>query len=92
MEFLQGKEPYHGDVIDRNNRSPLRQRMFDDMTMRAMKSRTQHDYVRHVRAYAAFLGRSPDTATAEDNQAARGEIDDRAGIADTVRFSIRQLL
>jgi len=40
--------------------------MLDDMAMRAMGSRTQHDYVRHVRAFAAFLGRSPDTATAED--------------------------
>ena len=46
--------------------TPLRQRMLDDMAMRAMGSRTQHDYVRHVRAFAAFLGRSPDTATAED--------------------------
>ena len=36
------------------------------MAMRAMGSRTQHDYVRHVRAFAAFLRRSPDTATAED--------------------------
>jgi integrase/recombinase XerD len=26
----------------------------------------QKDYVRHVRAFAAFLGRSPDTATSED--------------------------
>ena len=46
--------------------SPLRQRMLDDMAMRMMRSRTQHDYVRHVRAFAAFLERSPDTATAED--------------------------
>jgi len=46
--------------------TPLRQRMLDDMAMRALRSRTQHDYVRHVRTFAAFLGRSPDTATAED--------------------------
>ena len=46
--------------------TPLRQRMLDDMAMRSMRARTQHDYVRHVRAFAAFLGRSPDTATAED--------------------------
>ena len=46
--------------------TPLRQRMLDDMAIRAMRSRTQHDYVRHVRAFAAFLKRSPDTATAED--------------------------
>lgn len=46
--------------------TPLRQRMLDDMAMRAMGSRIRHDYVRHVRAFAAFLGRLPDTATAED--------------------------
>ena len=46
--------------------TPLRQRMLDDMAMRAMGARTQHDYVRHVRAFAGFLKRSPDTATAED--------------------------
>ena len=40
--------------------------MLDDIAMRMMRSRTQHDYVRHVRAFAAFLGRSPDTATAKD--------------------------
>src|SRR5271165_812446 len=27
---------------------------------------TQRDHVRHVRTFAAFLGRSPDTATSED--------------------------
>ena len=43
----------------------LRQLMLDDMAMRAMGLRTQHDYVRHVRAFAAFLRRSPDTATAK---------------------------
>ena len=44
----------------------LCQLMLDDMAMRAMGLRTQHDYVRHVRAFAAFLRRSPDTATAKD--------------------------
>lgn len=46
--------------------TPLRLRMLDDMAIRALGSRTQHDYVRHVRAFADFLGRSPVTATAED--------------------------
>ncbi|ESY90706.1 phage integrase N-terminal SAM-like domain-containing protein [Mesorhizobium sp. LNHC209A00] len=46
--------------------SPLRQRMQHDMLMRALGSHTQQDYVRHVRRFAVFLGRSPDTATAED--------------------------
>ena len=46
--------------------SPLRRRMLDDMTMRGLREETQRDYIRFVRSFAAFLGRSPDTATAED--------------------------
>jgi integrase/recombinase XerD len=46
--------------------SPLRQRMLEDMAMRGLRSHTQHDYIRFVRSFAEFLGRSPDTATAED--------------------------
>jgi integrase len=46
--------------------SPLRARMIEDMTVRGFKQDTRRDYVRHVRAFAAFIGRSPDTATAED--------------------------
>ncbi len=46
--------------------SPLRQRMIDDMTARRFGEDTQRDYVRHVRNFTAFLGRSPDTATSED--------------------------
>ncbi|WP_081732448.1 phage integrase N-terminal SAM-like domain-containing protein [Mesorhizobium sp. L103C119B0] len=40
--------------------------MQHDMLMRGLGSHTQQDYVRHVRRFAAFLGRSPDTATAAD--------------------------
>ena len=46
--------------------SPLRRRMIDDMAARRFKEKVQKDYVRHVRTFAAFLGRSPDTATSED--------------------------
>jgi integrase/recombinase XerD len=46
--------------------SPLRARMIEDMTVRGFSEKTRHDYVRKVRAFAAFIGRSPDTATAED--------------------------
>ena len=46
--------------------SPLRQRMIDDMTARRFKEKVQKAYVRHIRTFAAFLGRSPDTATSED--------------------------
>src|SRR5215469_7536539 len=46
--------------------SPLRARMIEDMTVRGFNEHTRSHYVRHVRAFAAFIGRSPDTATAED--------------------------
>src|ERR1700746_1563768 len=46
--------------------SPLRARMIEEMTVRGFKEDTRRDYVRHVRAFAAFIDRSPDTATAED--------------------------
>jgi integrase/recombinase XerD len=46
--------------------SPLRARMIEDMTVRGFNERTRGHYVRHVRAFAAFIGRSPDAATAED--------------------------
>ena len=46
--------------------SPLRQRMIDDMRMRKLSDRTQSHYIRWVRRFTAFLGRSPDTATIED--------------------------
>src|SRR5271154_733391 len=46
--------------------SPLRQRMIEDMTARHFAEKAQKDYIRHVRKFAAFLGRSPDTAASED--------------------------
>ena len=46
--------------------SPLRQRLIDDMNMRRFSPETQRNYIRDVGRFAAFLGRRPDTATAED--------------------------
>jgi site-specific recombinase XerD len=46
--------------------SPLRRRMIEDMTIRKLAPKTQESYVRTVRKFAAFLGRSPDTANLED--------------------------
>jgi integrase/recombinase XerD len=46
--------------------SPLRQRMIDDMRMRKLAPKTQTHYLRAVRRFAGFLGRSPDTASVED--------------------------
>jgi precorrin-6y C5,15-methyltransferase (decarboxylating) CbiE subunit len=46
--------------------SPLRRRMIEDMTIRKLAPKTQHDYVQRIKNFAAFLGRSPDTASFED--------------------------
>jgi len=46
--------------------SPLRRRMLEDMAMRGLREDTQRDYIRSVKNFANFLGRSPDTATADD--------------------------
>jgi integrase/recombinase XerD len=46
--------------------SPLRRRMIEDMTIRNLSPKTQQGYIRTVRRFTAFLGRSPDRASAED--------------------------
>jgi integrase/recombinase XerD len=46
--------------------SPLRRRMIEDMTIRKLAPKTQHDYVQRVKNFAGFLGRSPATASTED--------------------------
>lgn len=46
--------------------SPLRQRLIDDMDMRRFSDQTQRNYIRDVARFATFLGRPPDTATADD--------------------------
>jgi site-specific recombinase XerD len=49
--------------------TPLRQRMFEDMRIRGMGDKAQKSHIRAIKDFAAFLGRSPDTATPEDLRA-----------------------
>ena len=46
--------------------SPLRQRMIEDMNARKLCAGTQRGHLRGCKRFAAFLKRSPETATAED--------------------------
>ncbi len=46
--------------------SPLRQRMLDDLRIRKLSPKTQSAYIRAVRNFTKYLGRSPDTATIDD--------------------------
>ena len=46
--------------------SPLRQRMIEDMNSRKLGAHMQRSHVYSCKRFAAFLERSPDTATLED--------------------------
>ena len=66
MEFLERKGTCHGCYQYRHPEQfapPTDVSGYDDAWLWA---HTQKDYIRHVRSFAAFLGRPPDTATIED--------------------------
>jgi len=46
--------------------TPLRQRMIEDMSSRKLCVHTQRSHIYSCKRFAAFLMRSPDTATCED--------------------------
>ena len=46
--------------------SPLRQRMIEDMIARGLGRNTQRNHIRAGKLFAAYLKRSPDTATPDD--------------------------
>ena len=46
--------------------SPLRQRMIEDMNARKLGKHSQRSHIRSCKRFAAFLKRSPETATPDD--------------------------
>ena len=46
--------------------TPLRQRMIEDMTARQLGPHSQRSHIYSCKRFAAFLKRSPETATLED--------------------------
>jgi hypothetical protein len=65
----------------------LRQRLIDDMNVRRFSPETQRNYIRDVGRFATFVGRPPDTATAEDLR--RFQVEQReAGVAVPTMNSI----
>src|SRR6516225_3479629 len=79
--------------------SPLRQRMIEDMTARNLGHHSQRSHIYSCKLFAAFLKRSPDTATADDvrrfqlhlAETGRG-ISNRNRIMTGVRFLFRVTL
>src|SRR2546428_11123422 len=46
--------------------SPLRRRMIEDMSARKLNPHTQRSHISSCKRFAAYLKRSPDTATADE--------------------------
>ena len=46
--------------------SPLRRRMIEDMSARKLNPHTQRSHIASCKRFAAYLKRSPDTATADE--------------------------
>jgi hypothetical protein len=59
--ILDKSFPMSIDVV-----SPLRQRVIEDMTARKLSAGTQRLHISSCKRFAAFLQRSPETATVED--------------------------
>jgi integrase/recombinase XerD len=53
-------------MSDTTTVSPLRRRMIEDMAARNLNPHTQRSHISSCRRFAAWLKRSPDTATADE--------------------------
>jgi integrase/recombinase XerD len=53
-------------MSETNTVSPLRQRMLEDMAARKLNPQTQRGHIYSCKRFAAWLKRSPDTATADE--------------------------
>jgi site-specific recombinase XerD len=71
--------------------SPLRRRMIEDMTVRNFVEKTQKDYIRVIKNLTIFLGRSPDTATAEDLRLFQLHLTETHVRPPTINFTVTAL-
>jgi len=65
--------------------------MIDDMRMRKFTGKTQLHYIRAVRRLAAFLKRSPETATAEEVRAFQLQMVDTGTAPPTIKSTLSGL-
>ncbi|MBK5927082.1 tyrosine-type recombinase/integrase [Rhodobaculum claviforme] len=68
--------------------TPLRRRMIEDMRIRGVGDTAQKSHIRAIKDFAAFLGRSPDTATPEDLRAYQLHMTDTGVTPSTVNVRI----
>ncbi len=55
--------------MTKDNITPLRERMIEDMRIRGLGDKAQKAHIRAIKDFAAYLGRSPDMATPEELRA-----------------------
>jgi integrase/recombinase XerD len=86
-------------MSETNTVSPLRQRMIEDMAARKLNPHTQRSHIQSCRRFAAWLKRSPDTATPDEVRhfqlhliESRASICNRNRIMTGVRFLFRVTL
>ena len=72
-------------------KTPLRERMIEDMRIRGMGEKTQHGHIRAVRYFAEFIGRSPDTTTPDELRAYQLHMTDTGVSAGTFNARIVSL-
>lgn len=71
--------------------SPLRRRMIEDMNVRGFMPKTQQHYIRAVREFTAFFGRSPDQAEAEDIRRYQVHLRDRGTSTTSMNAAVSGL-
>jgi site-specific recombinase XerD len=71
--------------------SRLRRRMTEDMTVRGFTASTQQGYIRAVKDFTAFFGRSPDWAGAEDLRRYQLEMRSRGASATGMNAAVSAL-
>ncbi len=71
--------------------SPLRRRITEDMTVRGFTACTQRGYLRAVRDFTVFFGRSPDQATAEDLRRFQVHMRSQGASATTMNAAVSAL-
>jgi len=71
--------------------SPLRQRMIDDMRLRKLNDKTQISYIRAVKRFARFFGKSPELASPEDLRRFQKHLVDEGASGTTINATITGL-
>ena len=71
-------------MSETNSVSPLRRRMIEDMAARKLNPHTQRSHVYSCKRFAAWLKRSPDTATPDEVR--RFQLPDAKGYTSMERY------